>query len=99
MGNTLIPGQMDTNHLDDTGLNDSMALAMEQELDLLMQLDDLPPLSTDLSDQSVRDRRRLFVAIARGVVRHLRDNKDSIDILLSDGTTVQPTEIRTEGLA
>ncbi len=98
MGNTLIPGQMVADHLNDTGLIGSMALTMEQELDILMQLDDLPPLSTDLSDQSVRDRRRLFVAIARGVVRHLRDNKDSIDILLADGTTVQPTVIRTTGL-
>ena len=26
----------------------------------------------DASDQTVRDRRRLFVAIARGVVAHLR---------------------------
>ena len=42
--------------------------------------DGLPPLSMDASDQSVRDRRRLFVAIARGVVKHLADNPGAFAI-------------------
>ncbi len=98
MGNELVPGEFNADQTDVSGLADSMALTIEDELNALMVLDGLPPLVTDTEDPSVRDRRRLFVAIARGVVRHLRDNKDSIDILRSDGTTVQPTEIRTRGL-
>jgi hypothetical protein len=98
MGNELIPGEFFEDQDDYSGLDDSMALAIEEELNALMLLDELPPLETDPGDPSVRDRRRLFVAIARGVVRHLRDNKDSIDILLSDGATVHPTVIRTSGL-
>ena len=46
----------------------SMAAEIENELNTLMTADGLPPMNMDASDQTVRDRRRLFVAIARGVV-------------------------------
>ena len=48
-----------------------MADAIENELNTLMTSDGLPPLNMDASDPTVRDRRRFFVAIARGVVAHL----------------------------
>lgn len=75
----------------------SMAERIEDELDALLALDGLPTLPTDAGDREVRDRRRLFVAIARGVVRHLVDHNNEIDIVVPDGgggggtTTVHPT--------
>jgi hypothetical protein len=58
----------------------SMAEDIEHELDILMQAAGSPPLNTDASDQSVRDRRRFLVAIARGVVKHIQDNKANIQV-------------------
>ena len=76
---------------------DSMAERIEVELDTLLALDGLPTLPTNPNDREVRDRRRLFVAIARGVVRHLVDHRTEIDIEVPDGLggggtiTVNPT--------
>jgi len=75
----------------------SMAARMESELNATLMADGLPQLSTDGGDQEVRDRRRLFVAIARGVVGYLRDNDDAIDVLRVDNTVVHPT-INTDGI-
>jgi hypothetical protein len=58
----------------DPAFTDSMAQEIEKALNTLMTNDGLPALSMDPADQSVRDRRRLIVAIARGVVKHLADN-------------------------
>ena len=73
----------------------SMAERIEDELDALLSLDGLPTLPTDANDREVRDRRRLFVAIARGVVGHLVDHRTEIDLEVPDGiggtTTVNPT--------
>jgi hypothetical protein len=52
-----------------------------------MTNDGLPPLSMDASDRSVRDRRRLFVAIARGVVRHLAENPDAF-VLATNNSSI-----------
>jgi hypothetical protein len=77
----LKPGNLtaSTNPNDPAFLN-SMASEIENQLNTLMTNDGLPKLSMDLSNRSVRDRRRLFVAIARGVVRHLADNPDAFVI-------------------
>lgn len=69
----------------------SMAAEIEEELNELLKGDDLSPLSLDPKDREVRDRRRLFVAIARGVVRHLVEQANAIDIPRPDGTKVHPT--------
>lgn len=98
MGNEWKPGDLGPIPTDYSQFINSMASTMEQELNDLMVMDGLPPLSMDANDESIRDRRRLFVAIARGVVRHLANNKDAIDIRLADNTVVQPETIRTEGL-
>ena len=104
MGDTLVPGNLKPtippnppgNATDYTLFVDSMAAAMESQLDTLMVNDGLPPLSTDVADQTVRDRRRLFVAIARGVVLHLAANKDAFVIATNSGTvTAQLDEIKT----
>jgi hypothetical protein len=74
----------------------SMAAAIEAELNILLEADGLPALDIDNSPES-RDRRRLFAAIARGVVRHLRDNLDAIKVERLDSSQVSPT-MQVEGL-
>ena len=102
MGNELRPGNLGVIPNDYSQFINSMASSMEQELNNLMTLDGLPALSMDVNDESIRDRRRLFVAIARGIVKHLAENKDAIDIELPDAinlpVTVQPKTIRTDGV-
>jgi len=74
----LKPGNLtSSSDINDPAFLDSMASEIESELSALMTNDGLPPLSMDPTDRSVRDRRRLFVAIARGVVRHLAENPDA----------------------
>lgn len=68
---------------------DSMAQAIETELNRLLVNDGLPALPVDDSLET-RDRRRLFVAIARGVVRHMAENRAAVTVERTDGTTVSP---------
>jgi hypothetical protein len=91
------PGRLSTNQVDYSGFADSMAAAIEQELNALLAVDDLPALLMDANHREVRDRRRFFLAIARGVVRHLRDRQTSIDIHLPSGPVVHPV-FNVEGL-
>jgi hypothetical protein len=63
--------------LDDFG--GSLAELIEQRLDAMLQTDGLPGLPSGPADQ-VRDRRRLFVAIAQGVVQHLKDNPNAFKL-------------------
>jgi hypothetical protein len=71
----------------DPAFVDSMAHEIEKQLNTLMTNDGLPALSMDASDQSVRDRRRLIVAIARGVVQHLADNPGAF-VIKTNNTSV-----------
>jgi hypothetical protein len=83
----LKPGNLtlSTNPNDPAFLN-SMASEIENQLNTLMTNDHLPKLSMDPSNRSVRDRRRLFVAIARGVVRHLANNPDAFVITTNNAS-------------
>jgi len=76
------PGRFSANQTDYSAFVNSMADEMDKALNELMLLDDLPPLKTDPNDREVRDRRRLFVAIARGIAIHLRDNEAAFRITL-----------------
>jgi hypothetical protein len=76
------PGNFVSNPTDYSRFVDSMADEMDRALRDLMALDGLPPLRMDPNDRETRDRRRLFVAIARGVARHLDDRADSFKITL-----------------
>lgn len=80
MPDTFRPGNLNLNPEDFTAFNNSMAEAMEEELDALLALDGLPPLSKDAGNREVRDRRRFMIAIARGVVRHLADRSEAIRV-------------------
>jgi hypothetical protein len=68
-------------------LANSIALAIEEELNALLRADGLPALSGGTEEQ-VRDRRRLFCAIGRGVVRHLVDRKRSFEIDVDTSASV-----------
>jgi hypothetical protein len=68
-----------------------MAEAMEVALNQLLSATGKPTVPTDDSDE-VRDRRILFVAIARGVIDHLVDNEDAFTIRRQDDDTVELAE-------
>jgi hypothetical protein len=53
----------------------SMGAAIERQLNNLLA----QPLPTDDTDEA-RDRRRMFAAIARGVIEHLAANPDALKI-------------------
>lgn len=75
---------------DDAPYTGSLAAQIEDELNLLLTADGLQPVPLDNTQES-RDRRRLFVAIARGIVRHLRDQQAAIDVKVSAlPSTVHP---------
>jgi len=75
---------------DDAPYANSLAAAIETELNALLSADGLQALPLDNS-QDTRDRRRMFVAIARGIVRHLRDNANAIDVTVNaTPSTVHP---------
>lgn len=97
----IVPGNLTIVPTDYTEYVDSMAEEIERQLNALLALDGLATLPGDAGDREVRDRRRLFVAIARAVVKHLDDRRTSIDIEVPDGVggtvVVHPT-FDTEGL-
>ena len=62
---------------------DSMAAAMEEALNGLLEAEGRPPAPVDNSTES-RDRRMLFVAIAQGIVDHLVANSNAF-VITTDG--------------
>jgi hypothetical protein len=81
MTTPLNPGDLTTDPLDYTRFDGSLADLIDHELDRLLRLDTPGSgLSFDDADRDVRARRRLFVAIARGVLLYLARNPDAIDI-------------------
>ena len=70
--------------------DNSMAAAIEMQLHDMLLDDNLPGLLFDGTPET-RDRRRFFVAIARGVVGHLRDNQASIVIHYQDDAATKST--------
>ena len=81
-----------------TAFIDSMASAIEEELNTLLAAEGKPTLPLDNSTET-RDRRMLFVAIARGVVKHLAARQDALVVHLqfTDGVLTGATiEIKSE---
>jgi hypothetical protein len=56
----------------------SMADAMETALNTMLANDGINKFEVNTNSQEARDRRRMFVAIAQGIVRHLKDNADAL---------------------
>lgn len=83
----LKPGRMGPETPDNVTPGDfagSMAAAMEQALNDLLIADGLPELEMNDNSRETRDRRRLFVAIARGVVRHLAEQSSAVKVAVPD---------------
>jgi hypothetical protein len=59
----------------------SMAEAMENALNDALSGDGMKTFVVSTNTQEARDRRRMFVAIAVGVVAYLKHNTDALDIL------------------
>ena len=71
----------------------SMADAMDSAFRALLVADGMKPFDLDTNSKEARDRRRLFVAIAQGVVRHLKDHGGAFRVVDSlnvpTGETIQ----------
>ena len=73
----------------------SMADAMDTAFHTLLSKEGMKTFAVDTNSKEARDRRRLFVAIAQGVIRHLTDNagalviKDTTNTVLPDHIDVQ----------
>ena len=74
---------------------DSMADAMDTAFHTLLDAEGMKNFEVDTNSKEARDRRRLFVAIAQGIVRHLTDNagalviKDSLNNVIAVHIEIQ----------
>ncbi len=82
MGNKLRPGNRGSPAEVGTpgAFANSMAQTMEDELNKLLEAEGRPKVPLDNSAET-RDRRMMFIAIARGVVRHLRENQAAFRVV------------------
>jgi hypothetical protein len=58
----------------------SMAEAMENALNAALSGDSMKTFKVDTNSTEARDRRRMFVAIATGMVQYLKNNMDGLQI-------------------
>src|SRR5690348_13195984 len=68
---------------DPTGFADSMAAAIEDELNELLVADGKQPLPSDGTSDVARDRRRFIAAVARGVILHMQENPDAFEVVFT----------------
>ncbi|MGH6965251.1 MAG: hypothetical protein ACREE0_12265 [Phenylobacterium sp.] len=92
-----LPIDMGGGVFDHTPYNGSLAAQIEAELNQLLFDDGMTQLPLD-DTQDTRERRRLFVAIARGVVRHLRDNAGSIDVKVNTVPVTAHPVLHVDGM-
>jgi hypothetical protein len=59
----------------------SMADAMDSAFHALLLAEAPTAYALDTNSKEARDRRRLFVAVAQGVVRHLKDHGNALTVL------------------
>jgi hypothetical protein len=87
MGNVLDPGNMlDTLGPDQvpTDFEATMASAIENAFWQLLNQDGMNTFDTDTNSNASRDRRRLLIAIAQGVVSHLVGNAAAFKVSGTD---------------
>ena len=88
MGSQLNPGLMQSSTMLPDGkpsdFASSMAEAMENALWTLMQSDGMNTFDKNTNSNDARDRRRILLAIAQGVVRHLADNQGAFQVIGTD---------------
>jgi hypothetical protein len=93
MGNTptpaLNPGNMaqtvDSNNIP-SDFESSMAASIEAALNALLAQDSMNTFNVQSNTQTARDRRRILIAIAQGVVSHLKNNPGAFVIQGTDST-------------
>jgi hypothetical protein len=61
----------------------SMADAIDSAFRELLVLEGMTPFDLETNTKEARDRRRLFVAIAQGVIRHLTDQGAALTVVTS----------------
>lgn len=61
----------------------SMADAMDSAFRELLVLEGMTPFDINTNARDARDRRRIFVAIAQGVIRHLKDHGAALTVVNS----------------
>ena len=84
MANALDPGNMGPREPANQIPSDfALSMASNAFLALLKQ-DKMTGFVTDTNAPEARDRRRLLIAIAQGVVRHLVDNADAFEVKGTD---------------
>jgi hypothetical protein len=87
MGDALNPGNMgpvSPPGQKPTAFELSMASAIENAFWELLAQDSMNKFERNTNSQDARDRRRLLIAIAQGVVRHLVDNAAAFQITGKD---------------
>lgn len=87
MGNVLDPGNMlDTSGPDQvpTDFESTMASAIENAFWQLLSQDGMNTFETNTNSNAARDRRRLLIAIAQGVVSHLVGNAAAFKVTGTD---------------
>jgi hypothetical protein len=84
----LKPGNMEsTTFLTDNKPDDfasSMAEAIENALWTMLHTDGMNTFDKNTNSRDARDRRRIFIAIAQGVIRHLKDNVGALQVSFTD---------------
>lgn len=59
----------------------SMADAMDAAFHQLLLLEGMKTFEVNTNSREARDRRRMFVAIAQGIVRHLKDHGTALTVV------------------
>jgi hypothetical protein len=59
----------------------SMADAMDSAFHALLAAEGMSSFEVNTNSKEARDRRRIFVAIAQGVVRHLKDHGKALTVV------------------
>ena len=70
----------------------SMADAMDTAFHTLLSAEGMKTFEVNTNSREARDRRRLFVAIAQGVIRHLKDNAGAL-LIEDSANNVLPVHI------
>src|SRR5262249_45622270 len=75
----------------------SMAEAIEDALNELLKHDTMKTFEVNTNSPEARDRRRLFVAIALGMMRYLKKNMDGFEIFdLLNNPTLERIQMNTD---
>lgn len=95
MPDQIKPGKMGNAlpaHLVPAEFANSMAAEIEAQLVALLRAEGLSAPRTDDNSRESRERRLLFVAIARGIVKHLEQHRGAIQVDVTAGSgTRSPT--------